>query len=209
MLSFWLHTPTPQAHIERALHNHFLFKKLTDSEYQVLLDWMQRVEVMRGQIVVELSSFLSLSPFFFPCHESQLPSLNQMHTCKWEFKGNYFYMVDLPERMKMPIICYVHRLLVCRMAKVTVFMWLAVEILRSWQPRFISFFLLLIHYISSSRHFLETLCSLNYHHNCRKKVMERFLGFCNTIRLRSSLPSGNWLWCGFSLVNCSSVFYDI
>lgn len=59
--------------------------------------------------------------------------------------------------MKMPIICYVHRLLVCRMAKVTVFMWLAVEILRSWQPRFISFFLLLIHYISSSRHFLETL----------------------------------------------------
>ncbi|XP_022961292.1 protein phosphatase 2C and cyclic nucleotide-binding/kinase domain-containing protein-like isoform X1 [Cucurbita moschata] len=42
-----------EAHIERALHDHFLFRKLTDSQCQVLLDCMQRVEVIPGQIVVE------------------------------------------------------------------------------------------------------------------------------------------------------------
>lgn len=46
-------------------------------------------------------------------------------------------------------------ILVCRVVKVTVSMWLAVENLRSWQPRFISFFFLLIHYITYSRHFIE------------------------------------------------------
>lgn len=38
-------------------------------------------------------------------------------------------------------------MLVCRVAKVTVFTWLVVENLKSWQPRFLSFFFLLIHYI--------------------------------------------------------------
>ncbi|XP_038878756.1 protein phosphatase 2C and cyclic nucleotide-binding/kinase domain-containing protein isoform X1 [Benincasa hispida] len=42
-----------EAHIEQALHDHFLFRKLTDSQCQVLLDCMQRVEVIPGQIVVE------------------------------------------------------------------------------------------------------------------------------------------------------------
>ncbi|XAR67031.1 cGMP-dependent protein kinase [Bertholletia excelsa] len=42
-----------KAHIERALHDHFLFRKLTDSQCQVLLDCMQRVEVQPGEIVVK------------------------------------------------------------------------------------------------------------------------------------------------------------
>ncbi|XP_021723591.1 protein phosphatase 2C and cyclic nucleotide-binding/kinase domain-containing protein-like [Chenopodium quinoa] len=42
-----------EAHIERALHDHFLFRKLTDSQCQVLLDCMQRVEVQAGEIVVQ------------------------------------------------------------------------------------------------------------------------------------------------------------
>ncbi|KMT03150.1 hypothetical protein BVRB_8g197060 [Beta vulgaris subsp. vulgaris] len=42
-----------EAHIERALHDHFLFRKLTDSQCQVLLDCMQRVEVQAGDIVVQ------------------------------------------------------------------------------------------------------------------------------------------------------------
>ncbi|KAL9242331.1 hypothetical protein vseg_016343 [Gypsophila vaccaria] len=42
-----------EAHIERALHDHFLFRKLTDSQCHVLLDCMQRVEVQAGDIVVE------------------------------------------------------------------------------------------------------------------------------------------------------------
>ncbi|CAK9172737.1 unnamed protein product [Ilex paraguariensis] len=42
-----------EAHIERALHDHFLFRKLTDSQCHVLLDCMQRVEVQPGEIVVE------------------------------------------------------------------------------------------------------------------------------------------------------------
>ncbi|XP_050388056.1 protein phosphatase 2C and cyclic nucleotide-binding/kinase domain-containing protein [Argentina anserina] len=41
-----------EAQIERALHDHFLFRKLTDSQCQVLLDCMQRVEVQPGDIVV-------------------------------------------------------------------------------------------------------------------------------------------------------------
>uniref|UniRef100_A0A5B7CCN5 protein-serine/threonine phosphatase n=1 Tax=Davidia involucrata TaxID=16924 RepID=A0A5B7CCN5_DAVIN len=41
-----------EAHIERALHDHFLFRKLTDSQCHVLLDCMQRVEVQPGDIVV-------------------------------------------------------------------------------------------------------------------------------------------------------------
>ncbi|KAL2929081.1 Protein phosphatase 2C and cyclic nucleotide-binding/kinase domain-containing protein [Bienertia sinuspersici] len=42
-----------EAHIERALHDHFLFRKLTDSQCQVLLDCMQRVEVQAGDVVVQ------------------------------------------------------------------------------------------------------------------------------------------------------------
>ncbi|KAM0869882.1 hypothetical protein ACQ4PT_040389 [Festuca glaucescens] len=41
-----------QAHIERILHDHFLFRKLTDSQCNVLLDCMQRVEAKPGDIVV-------------------------------------------------------------------------------------------------------------------------------------------------------------
>ncbi|PHU17567.1 Protein phosphatase 2C and cyclic nucleotide-binding/kinase domain-containing protein [Capsicum chinense] len=42
-----------EAQIERVLHDHFLFRKLTDSQCQVLLDCMQRVEVQDGDIVVK------------------------------------------------------------------------------------------------------------------------------------------------------------
>lgn len=42
-----------EAHIERALHDHFLFRKLTDSQCHVLLDCMQRVEVQSGDVVVK------------------------------------------------------------------------------------------------------------------------------------------------------------
>ncbi|CAI9100405.1 OLC1v1037402C1 [Oldenlandia corymbosa var. corymbosa] len=42
-----------EAHIERALHDHFLFRKLTDSQCQVLLDCMQRIEFQPGDIVVK------------------------------------------------------------------------------------------------------------------------------------------------------------
>ncbi|CAN1331084.1 Protein phosphatase 2C and cyclic nucleotide-binding/kinase domain-containing protein [Linum perenne] len=42
-----------EAQIERALREHFLFRKLTDSQCQVLLDCMQRVEVQPGEIVVK------------------------------------------------------------------------------------------------------------------------------------------------------------
>ncbi|KAJ0090450.1 hypothetical protein Patl1_13302 [Pistacia atlantica] len=42
-----------EAHIERALHDHFLFRKLTDSQCHVLLDCMQRVEVQAGDVVVK------------------------------------------------------------------------------------------------------------------------------------------------------------
>lgn len=45
-----------EAHIERALHDHFLFRKLTDSQCHVLLDCMQRVEVQSGEIVVQQGS---------------------------------------------------------------------------------------------------------------------------------------------------------
>ncbi|XP_071696768.1 protein phosphatase 2C and cyclic nucleotide-binding/kinase domain-containing protein [Rutidosis leptorrhynchoides] len=42
-----------EAHIERALHDHFLFRKLTDSQCHVLLDCMKRVEVQAGDTVVQ------------------------------------------------------------------------------------------------------------------------------------------------------------
>ncbi|KAL9267916.1 phosphatase 2C and cyclic nucleotide-binding/kinase domain-containing protein [Drosera capensis] len=42
-----------EAHIQQALHDHFLFRKLTDSQHHVLLDCMQRVEVRAGDIVVK------------------------------------------------------------------------------------------------------------------------------------------------------------
>ncbi|KAK1421022.1 hypothetical protein QVD17_23065 [Tagetes erecta] len=42
-----------EAHIQRALHDHFLFRKLTDSQCNVLLDCMQRVEVQAGDTVVK------------------------------------------------------------------------------------------------------------------------------------------------------------
>ncbi|KAF1859222.1 hypothetical protein Lal_00009806 [Lupinus albus] len=41
-----------EAHIEQVLHDHFLFRKLTDSQCHVLLDCMQRVEVESGDIIV-------------------------------------------------------------------------------------------------------------------------------------------------------------
>ncbi|GFP92081.1 protein phosphatase 2c and cyclic nucleotide-binding/kinase domain-containing protein [Phtheirospermum japonicum] len=44
---------TLSAQIERALRDHFLFRKLTDSQCHVLLDCMQRVEVQSGDIVVK------------------------------------------------------------------------------------------------------------------------------------------------------------
>nr|CAB3446431.1 unnamed protein product [Digitaria exilis] len=46
-------TVVDMAHIERVLHDHFLFRKLTDSQCHVLLDCMQRVEVKPGDIVVQ------------------------------------------------------------------------------------------------------------------------------------------------------------
>uniref|UniRef100_A0A1S3Z468 protein-serine/threonine phosphatase n=1 Tax=Nicotiana tabacum TaxID=4097 RepID=A0A1S3Z468_TOBAC len=42
-----------EAQIERVLHDHFLFRKLTDSQCQVLLDCMQKVEVQAGDVVVK------------------------------------------------------------------------------------------------------------------------------------------------------------
>ncbi|XP_039123788.1 protein phosphatase 2C and cyclic nucleotide-binding/kinase domain-containing protein [Dioscorea cayenensis subsp. rotundata] len=42
-----------EAHIERALHDHFLFRRLTDSQCHVLLDCMQRVEFRPGDVVVQ------------------------------------------------------------------------------------------------------------------------------------------------------------
>ncbi|XP_019192475.1 PREDICTED: protein phosphatase 2C and cyclic nucleotide-binding/kinase domain-containing protein-like [Ipomoea nil] len=42
-----------EAQIEQVLHDHFLFRKLTDSQRHVLLDCMKRVEVQAGDIVVK------------------------------------------------------------------------------------------------------------------------------------------------------------
>ncbi|KAM7259538.1 hypothetical protein ACFE04_015279 [Oxalis oulophora] len=42
-----------EAHIERALNDHFLFRKLTSSQCHVLLDCMQRVDVQPGDVVVQ------------------------------------------------------------------------------------------------------------------------------------------------------------
>lgn len=42
-----------QAHIERALHGHFLFRRLTDSQCHVLLDCMHRIEVKHRDVVVQ------------------------------------------------------------------------------------------------------------------------------------------------------------
>lgn len=47
-----------QAHIEQALNDHFLFRKLTESQCHVLLDCMQRVNVEPGDIIVKQVSFL-------------------------------------------------------------------------------------------------------------------------------------------------------
>lgn len=59
----WFFFFIPQAHIERALHDHFLFRKLTDSQCHVLLDCMQRVEVQPGEVVVK--QVLVLLFYFF------------------------------------------------------------------------------------------------------------------------------------------------
>ncbi|XP_072985418.1 protein phosphatase 2C and cyclic nucleotide-binding/kinase domain-containing protein isoform X2 [Typha latifolia] len=45
-----------EAHIERALRDHFLFRRLTDSQCHVLLDCMQRIEVKPGDVVVKQGS---------------------------------------------------------------------------------------------------------------------------------------------------------
>ncbi|XP_068636640.1 protein phosphatase 2C and cyclic nucleotide-binding/kinase domain-containing protein-like isoform X3 [Aristolochia californica] len=42
-----------EVHLEHALRDHFLFRKLTDSQCHVLLDCMQRVDVNPGDIVVQ------------------------------------------------------------------------------------------------------------------------------------------------------------
>ncbi|KAF7819783.1 protein phosphatase 2C and cyclic nucleotide-binding/kinase domain-containing protein isoform X1 [Senna tora] len=42
-----------EAQIEQALNDHFLFRKLTDSQCHVLLDCMQRVEVQPGDVIVK------------------------------------------------------------------------------------------------------------------------------------------------------------
>ncbi|XP_020574848.1 protein phosphatase 2C and cyclic nucleotide-binding/kinase domain-containing protein [Phalaenopsis equestris] len=42
-----------EAHIERVIRDHFLFRRLTDSQFHVLLDCMKRVEVKPGDVVVE------------------------------------------------------------------------------------------------------------------------------------------------------------
>ncbi|KAJ4770180.1 Protein kinase family protein [Rhynchospora pubera] len=42
-----------EAHIERALDGHFLFRKLTDSQRHVLLDCLHRIEVKPGEIIVQ------------------------------------------------------------------------------------------------------------------------------------------------------------
>jgi hypothetical protein len=42
-----------KAHIEQVLHDHFLFRKLTESQCHVLLDCMRRVDVKPGDIVVQ------------------------------------------------------------------------------------------------------------------------------------------------------------
>lgn len=42
-----------EAHIEQALNDHFLFRKLTESQCHVLLDCMQRVNVEPGDIIVK------------------------------------------------------------------------------------------------------------------------------------------------------------
>ncbi|CAL9121031.1 unnamed protein product [Musa acuminata var. zebrina] len=42
-----------EAHIEQALHDHFLFRRLTDSQRHVLLDCMRRVDVKPGDVVVQ------------------------------------------------------------------------------------------------------------------------------------------------------------
>ncbi|KAL4194085.1 hypothetical protein AMTRI_Chr05g66950 [Amborella trichopoda] len=42
-----------EAHIERALHDHFLFRKLNDSQRHVLLECMQKIDVQPGEVVVE------------------------------------------------------------------------------------------------------------------------------------------------------------
>ncbi|RAL37184.1 hypothetical protein DM860_004106 [Cuscuta australis] len=46
-----------EAHIEQVLHDHFLFRKLTNSQHHLLLDRMKRVEVQAGDIVVNQDSF--------------------------------------------------------------------------------------------------------------------------------------------------------
>lgn len=56
-----------QAHIERALHDHFLFRKLTDSQCHVLLDCMQRVEVQPGEVVVKQVTSLPTFLYSFDC----------------------------------------------------------------------------------------------------------------------------------------------
>lgn len=61
VMSSYLKHGLCQAQIERALHDHFLFRKLTDSQCHVLLDCMQRVEVQPGDVVVRQVRFLMYS----------------------------------------------------------------------------------------------------------------------------------------------------
>ncbi|RWW32564.1 hypothetical protein GW17_00002754 [Ensete ventricosum] len=48
------------AHIEQALHDHFLFRRLTDSQRHVLLDCMRRVDVKPGDVVVQQGGEVSV-----------------------------------------------------------------------------------------------------------------------------------------------------
>ena len=65
LMSSYLNKCLCQAQIERALHDHFLFRKLTDSQCQVLLDCMQRVEVQPGDIVVRQVRFVMYSVLMY------------------------------------------------------------------------------------------------------------------------------------------------
>jgi hypothetical protein len=66
-----------KAHIERVLHDHFLFRKITDSQCHVLLDCMQRVEVKPGDIVVQQVITFYICYLKYNCNFRLLKNLNK------------------------------------------------------------------------------------------------------------------------------------
>ncbi|RVW38371.1 Protein phosphatase 2C and cyclic nucleotide-binding/kinase domain-containing protein [Vitis vinifera] len=126
-----------EAHIERALHDHFLFRKLTDSQCHVLLDCMQRVEVQSGDVVVKQASSLSL--YFHSSSEYVVDIIgdeNLYQSCKYIFATTFlvYILMHMGRLMLLDLEVY-FSMLNLRVVKVTAFMLLAVENLRSWQPR--------------------------------------------------------------------------